>query len=113
MGTITRCTMQKLIVLLVLVAALFIATDAANSCKKCSFGSACTTKTCSGSQLCIAKTYVGSSINVTMTDCDSLGSCTAYDVKAGKCKTITGFGAATKYYCSTSTPTWASTAATT
>merc|ERR1712182_77678 len=103
MGTITRCTMQKLIVLLVLVAALFVATEAANSCKKCSFGSACTTKTCSGSQLCIAKTYLGSSINITTTDCDSSGSCTAYDVKAGKCKTITGFGAPTKYYCSTST----------
>merc|ERR1712159_390372 len=112
MGSLlARCTiMQKL--LLLVAAALFIGTYAANSCKKCSFGSACTTKTCSGSQLCIAKTYLGSSMNITTTDCDGLGSCSAYDISAGKCKTILRhnllgiYTATTKYYCSTSTPTW-------
>merc|ERR1711907_137599 len=115
MGSLlARCTiMQKL--LLLVAAALFIGTYAANSCPTCASGaSTCTTTTCSGSQLCIASSYVSStsSMNITSTGCDTVGFCSTYTISSGKCKTITGFGAATKYYCPTSPPSWAKTAAT-
>merc|ERR1719230_587571 len=101
--------MQKLILLV--AAALFIGAYAANTCQTCVSGaSSCSSTTCTGSQMCLASSYSSTS-NVTTTGCDTVGYCTSYSISSGSCKTITLLGYSYKRYCSTSTPTWASTAA--
>merc|ERR1711959_98672 len=114
MGEI-RCTtlankMQNTKLILCLLGAALVAGAFAATCQKCTSGATtCTSKTCSGSQKCLATTYV-STTNVTTTDCDVAGYCSTYSIANNGCKSITLVWKSS-YYCSTSTPAWAVTAA--
>merc|ERR1712216_356168 len=115
MGEI-RCTtlankMQNTkLILCLLGAALVAGAFAANTCSTCASGATtCSSSTCSGSQKCLVTSYV-STTNYTTTGCDTASVCSTYSIANNACKKVTIIWDYS-YYCSTTTPAWAVTAA--
>merc|ERR1711924_276650 len=112
MGGRANCkNMNTKLFLCLLGAALSMGAFAANTCKICSNGAtSCTSQTCSGSQKCLATSYVSSGNN-TKTSCDVASICSTYSIADNGCKKVNSLLWDTSYYCSTSTPAWAESAA--